>query len=252
MARFFYQNRCYVFGSSLEVIPDIFSLPRIGAGHDGYVFLFNNKSLKLLKYNITLRKEKGLMTFAKVVYFKNELNLKRFAKPIDILLDDEGVYAGYVMDYLEDITSDDKKDCPTYRTIIDFTCGDFINTTNQLEDDFNELSRKKVLASDINSGSYIYTTDFIKLCDMDKYQLNNSYVADRNKAMLNYVLAKYLYYAMDLSCNLDKEQLKKINNWVKKMTNSSKFIDSLRKEIGSNYDVPIKDFIKDKIKTLSK
>ena len=41
MARTFYQNKTYVFRSSLEVVPDIFSLPRIGAGHDGYVFFFN-------------------------------------------------------------------------------------------------------------------------------------------------------------------------------------------------------------------
>ena len=209
MARTFYQNRTYVFRSSLEIVENIFALPRIGAGHDGYVFRLNNKALKLLKYDISLRKEKGLMTFAKAVYFQDELDLKRFTKPIDILLDEEGVYSGYVMDYLEDVTSEDKKDSPIHRSIIDFTCGDLIHAANQLEEDFAKLSKKKVLASDINAGSYIYTTDFIKLCDMDKYQVSSTDVTERNKSMLNYVLAKYLYYAMELSENLDKEQLKK-------------------------------------------
>ena len=102
MAREFYQHKSYVFRSSPEEIPNIFTLPRIGAGHDGYVFKFNDKALKLLKYDISLRKEKRLMTFAKAVYFQEELDLKRFTKPIDILLDEEGVYSGYVMEYLEE------------------------------------------------------------------------------------------------------------------------------------------------------
>lgn len=252
MARTFYQNKTYVFRSSLEVVPDIFSLPRIGAGHDGYVFRFNNKALKLLKYDISLRKEKRLMTFTKAVYFQDELDLKRFAKPTDILLDEEGVYSGYVMDYLEDVTSEDKKDLPIHRSIVDFTCGELVHTANQLEEDFVELSRKKVLALDINSGSYIYTTDFIKLCDMDKYQISDRDVTERNKSMLNYVIAKYLYYAMELSDSLDKEQLKRINAWVKKMTNSRQFIGSLEKEIGRSYSTPIREYAKHKVKSIIK
>lgn len=252
MARTFYQNKTYVFRSSLEVVPDIFSLPRIGAGHDGYVFRFNNKALKLLKYDISLRKEKRLMTFTKAVYFQDELDLKRFAKPTDILLDEEGVYSGYVMDYLEDVTSEDKKDLPIHRSIVDFTCGELVHTANQLEEDFAELSRKKVLTLDINSGSYIYTTDFIKLCDMDKYQISDRDVTERNKSMLNYVIAKYLYYAMELSDSLDKEQLKRINAWVKKMTNSRQFISSLEKEIGRSYSTPIREYAKHKVKSIIK
>ena len=252
MARTFYQNKTYVFRSSLEVVPDIFSLPRIGAGHDGYVFRFNNKALKLLKYDISLRKEKRLMTFAKAVYFQEELDLKRFTKPIDILLDEEGVYSGYVMEYLEDVTKEDKKDLPIYRTIVDFTCGDLIHTANMLEEDFAELSRKKVLALDINAGSYIFTTDFIRLCDMDKFQIVNNNVIEGNKSMLNYVLAKYLYHAMELCSELDKEQLKEINTWVKKMTNSRQFISSLEKEIGRSYSTPIREYAKEKVKTIIK
>ena len=252
MAREYYQHKSYVFRSSPEEIPNIFTLPRIGAGHDGYVFKFNNKALKLLKYGISLRKEKGLMTFAKAVYFQEELDLKRFTKPIDILLDEEGVYSGYVMEYLEDVTKDDKKNLPIYRSIVDFTCGDLIHTANMLEEDFAELSSKKVLALDINAGSYIFTTDFIKLCDMDKFQIVNSNVSERNKSMLNYVLSKYLYHAMEFCTELNKEQLKQINAWVKKMTNSRQFIRDLEKEVGKSYSTPIREYAKEKVKTIIK
>ena len=252
MARIFYQNKTYVFKNGSEVIPNIFTLPRIGAGHDGYVFRFNNKALKLLKYDINLIKEKGLMTFSKVSYFQERLDVKRIAKPTDILLNEDGVYSGYVMDYFEDVTSKDKKDLPIYRSIVDFTCGDLIHAANQLEEDFSELSKKKVLAADINAGSFIYTTDFIRLCDMDKYQISDRDVTERNKATYNYIFAKYLYYAMELCNELDKEQLKKLNTWVKKMTNSRQFISSLAKEIGRNYSVPIREYAKDKAKEIIK
>ena len=103
MARFV-EHKQVVLRSTLEVIPDISALPRVGAGHDGRVFKFNDKALKLLKYDISLRKEKNLMTFSKATYFLDELDLKRIIKPIDILLDSEGVYTGYVMEYLDDVT----------------------------------------------------------------------------------------------------------------------------------------------------
>ena len=82
----FSQSKQVIFRSDLSVVPNIYDLPKLGAGHDGRVFRFNNKALKLLKYDISLRKEKDLMTFAKATYFLDELNLKRIVKPIDILL----------------------------------------------------------------------------------------------------------------------------------------------------------------------
>ena len=41
-------------------------------------------------------------------------------------------------------------------------------------------------------------------------------VTERNKLMLNYIVAKYLYYVMKLSDNLNKEQLKKLMFGLKK------------------------------------
>ena len=86
-----------------EVISNIYELEKIGAGHDGYVYRFNDRALKILKYDIKLRKEKRLMTFDKAIYFRNKLNLERIVHPIDILLDEDGIYTGYVMKYVDNL-----------------------------------------------------------------------------------------------------------------------------------------------------
>ena len=244
----FNQSKQVIFRSDLSVIPNIYELPRLGAGHDGRVFRFNNKALKLLKYDISLRKEKDLMTFAKATYFLDELNLKRIVKPIDKLLDDDGSYTGYVMDYLEDVTNPKKKGMPIYREVSDFSCGDLINSTHELIEDFNELTKKNVLATDINRGSYIFTTDFMHLCDMDKYQMGLVRVEDLNKSRLNYVVAKFL--AVVMSKDLDKEQLKKLNVWLKQVVNSRNFLELLENEIGTDYRSPISEFAEYKVKKI--
>lgn len=244
----FVEHKQVVLRSTLEVIPDISALPRVGAGHDGRVFRFNDKALKLLKYDISLRKEKNLMTFSKATYFLDELDLKRIIKPMDILLDSEGVYTGYVMEYLDDVTNPKKKDSPIYREPEDFCCGELINSMHDLIEDFNELTRKNVLATDINRGSYIFTTDFMHLCDMDKYQTGLVRVEDLNKSKLNYVIAKFLFIIM--SKNLDKDQLKKLNNWLKKVTNCRDFLELLECEIGTDYRTPISEFAEYKVKKI--
>lgn len=244
----FNQSKQVVFRSDLSVIPNIYDLPRLGAGHDGRVFRFNDKALKLLKYDISLRKEKDLMTFAKATYFLDELTLKRIVKPIDLLLDDEGTYTGYVMDYLDDVTDSKKKGTPIYREASDFSCGDLVRVMHELNEDFNELTRKKVLATDINRGSYIFTTDFMHLCDMDKYQTGIVRVEDLNKSRLNYVIAKFL--AIIMSKDLDKEQLKRLNEWLKKVVNSRNFLELLESEIGTDYRTPISEFTEYKVKKI--
>lgn len=244
----FVEPKQVVFRSTLEVIPDINALPKVGAGHDGIVFRLNDKALKILKYDIDLRKEKNLMTFSKATYFLDELNLRRIVKPIDILLDSEGIYTGYVMDYLEDVTSTKKKGTPIYREPSDFSCGELIHSMHDFIDDFNELTRKNVLATDINRGSYVFTTDFMHLCDMDKYQLGLVRVDDLNKSRLNFVIAKFLYIVM--SKGLDKEQLKKLNIWLKQVVNSRDFLESLECEIGTDYRAPISEFADYKVKKI--
>ncbi len=238
-----------VLRSDFQVIPDVFQLEKIGAGHDGVVFHYGDKVLKVLKYDITKRKEKGLMTFDKAVYFKDELNLKRITQPVDILFDRDGVYTGYAMNYLEDISLDKKKESPIYKRPSDFSCGEFIYSILELEDDFSELTRKNVRANDINRGSYIYTSSFLYLCDMDKYGISSS-CFDSNCSTLNFVIAKFIYYEMLKRGNYDKQKLKELSAWVRKSSNSRMFISEVKKEIGSDYTALIGEYVDYKVKRI--
>ena len=243
-----------IFNDTLESIPNVYELERLGAGHDGMVFRYNDKALKILKYDINLRKERKLMTFEKALYFKNNLNLKRIEKPRDILLDSVGVYTGYVMNFLDDITLDSKKGSPIYKQVGDFSCGDLIYVASELEEDFNELTKNRVLAKDINRGSYIFPADFLHLCDMDKYDIlsNKSLGADDlNKRALHFTIAKLLYYEMQKTGNFDKLELKQLSNWVKKCSNSRTFLHELDMEArASDYSCPIGEFSKQKVKKI--
>lgn len=241
--------------STLETIPNIFDLKRIGAGHDGVVFQYNDKALKILKYDILIRREKNLMTFDKALYFQNELSLKRIIQPIDTLLDSEGVYSGYVMPLLDNLADDRRRNSPDYKSPGTFTCGDLFRTTYELEEDFSELTSKKVVAKDINRGSYIYTSSFLHLCDMDKYLslLNSSTtlsIEDANKRALNFTIAKFLYYQMLEGNSFDKLQKKQLENWVKTNSNSRTFMGKLRAEIGGDELYPIGEYAREKAKTL--
>ena len=72
--------------------------------------------------------------------------MKSFVYPAVFMKDSEGVYTGYVMEYLDDVTNPKKKDSPIYREPEDFSCGELINSIHDLIEDFNELTRKNVLA----------------------------------------------------------------------------------------------------------
>ena len=72
-----------ILDSSHEVIPNIHVLEKLGAGHDGIVFRYGDKALKLLKYDVTLRRKKGLMTYDKAIAFSDNLDLRRITNPID-------------------------------------------------------------------------------------------------------------------------------------------------------------------------
>ena len=162
------KNKKIVLQSNLENVINTSQLEKVGAGHDGIVFQYNNIALKLLKYDINLRKEKNLMTFEKILYFINELTLKRIVKPIDIILDLEGVFCGYAMVFLNNLASDSKKGTSEYKDPGDFLCSDLDCASFELSEDFTILTNKKVIAKDVNRGSYIYTENFMKLCDLDK------------------------------------------------------------------------------------
>lgn len=239
-----------IFRNNLEIVPNIYDLEKVGAGHDGIVFRLGDKVLKVLKYNIEDRKEKGLMTFEKAVFFQDEFDFNRIIQPKDVLLNEDGIYTGYVMDYLEDVTTDKMKDSPVYKQPGDFTCGDLIQSVNDLGEDFNDMTKKKVVAKDLNRGSYIYTADFMHLCDMDKFLMNCYGAEDFNKKALNFAIAKHLYYEMLKTDTFDKQQLRQLSNWIKESSNSRTFIQKLTTEIGHEYTTPIKEYAKEKVKTI--
>lgn len=249
------KNKKIVLQSNLENVINTSQLEKVGAGHDGIVFQYNNIALKLLKYDINLRKEKNLMTFEKILYFINELTLKRIVKPIDIILDLEGVFCGYAMVFLNNLASDSKKGTSEYKDPGDFLCSDLDCASFELSEDFTILTNKKVIAKDVNRGSYIYTENFMKLCDLDKfiYPNNNALsISDTNQKMLNFTIAKFLYYEMLKSGDFTKSELKLISKWVKKATNNIMFINELSKEISTSLTEPISEYAKTKVKSIIK
>lgn len=234
-----------------EVIPDVYKFERVGAGHDGYIFRFHDKAFKILKYDINLRKEKGLMTFEKALYFQKNLHLERITQPTGVLLDQDGIYVGYVMDYIDNLASDKKKGTPQFREPGSYSCGDLINSWTALTDDFEQLSSKGVLVRDINRGSYLYDYDFLHLCDTDKYELHNK-PTDLNQSALNFTMAKFLLYEMEKTEPLDKSQKKILSQWVKKSSNSRNFYSEVKSDIGNGYSTPISEYAEYKVKTLLK
>ena len=94
-------------------VSDVYKLQRAGSGHDGIVYKYKDLVLKILKYDAITRQKQGSMTYEKALYFMSELELKRITQPIDILFDVDGVYTGYAMKYLEDV-SEEKDDFTMY------------------------------------------------------------------------------------------------------------------------------------------
>lgn len=122
--------------------------------------------------------------------------------------------------------------------------------TSELEEDFNDLTNNKVCAKDINRGSYIYTDNFMYLCDVDKYSIGGQGIEDLNKKAVNFTIAKFLFYEMIKEANPDKQQLKQLSNWVKKQSNSRMFLKALRNEIRNDNDTLIHEYTKSKVKTI--
>lgn len=244
------ESKSVILRSDLELIPNIYQLQKLGAGHDGEIYKYKNLVLKLLKYDVQIRKSKGLMTFEKTIYFQEELCLRRITKPIDILLDNDGIYVGYVMNYLEDLSNSKLNTKSVRKTIGDYTLEELICVISDLIVDFETLSNKKVVGRDINRGSFILTEDFLHLCDMDKYQNDASNARDLNKRNLNFVISKLLYFEMMNFDFVDKMERRKLIEWIKCCCNDSDFIFSLLKEITNDNSVNIHDYAVKKVKKL--
>ena len=85
---YFIKPKQLYLGNNFIPIPNVFKLDRVGAGHDGFVYRDDDVAYKVLKHDIDERKVRGLMSFEKARTFST-LDVKRFAKPIDVLIDEK-------------------------------------------------------------------------------------------------------------------------------------------------------------------
>ena len=235
-------------GNNFKEIPDVFSLERVGAGHDGFVYRDGDVVYKVLKHGIDGRKERGLMSFDKAMNFQT-LDVNRIIKPDDVLIDEDGVYAGYVMHYYEDLSKKDEEGI-VKKQIGEFTVEDFLTSVSELCDDVSELTKRGIVIKDINRGSYIFSSDFLHICDMDKYFLNRGQALRINWNQLNFIVAKLMYFEkMEREGYFKDNEFaneinKRMNKWVSKSANASNFIRTLETELsGSNLNSPLSEFV---------
>jgi len=235
-------------GTNFKEIPDVFSLERVGAGHDGFVYRDGDVVYKVLKHGIDGRKERGLMSFDKAMNFQT-LDVNRIIKPDDVLIDEDGVYAGYVMHYYEDLSKKDD-DGVVKKQIGEFTVEDFLTSVSELCDDVSELTKRGIVIKDINRGSYIFSSDFLHICDMDKYFLNRGQALRINWNQLNFIVAKLMYFEkMEREGYFKDNEFaneinKRMNKWVSKSANASNFIRTLETELsGSSLNSSLSEFV---------
>ena len=235
-------------GTNFKEIPDVFALERVGAGHDGFVYRDGDVVYKVLKHGIDGRKERGLMSFDKAMNFQT-LDVNRIIKPDDVLIDEDGVYAGYVMHYYEDLSKKDDEGV-IKKQIGEFTAEDFLISVSELCDDVSELTKRGIVIKDINRGSYIFSSDFLHICDMDKYFLNRGQALRINWNQLNFIVAKLMYFEkMEREGYFKDNEFaneinKRMNKWVSKSANASNFIRTLETELnGSNLNSPLSEFV---------
>ena len=246
---FKHMKKGIVFMANHNHIENVYALPHIGSGHDGFVFEYGDLALKLLKYDISKRSKDKLMTFEKASFFCRNLKLKRIEAPIDILLDEDGIFSGYVMHRIEDLASEKYVGTPIAKKPGEFTCGQLLWAASELGEDFSQLSSKGIKAKDINAGSFLYPADYVHLCDVDKYQLSKDSSLEReNMQKYRYTLARLLYLQMGQGCS--KEELKALNTWVKRCSNNPAFVKELSSDIGSCFSEPISEFASHKAKVL--
>ena len=219
-----------ILDSSHEVIPNIHVLEKLGAGHDGIVFRYGDKALKLLKYDVTLRRKKGLMTYDKAIAFSDNLDLRRITNPIN---------------------SPKKEGTSLYKKPTEFTCSDLFDSMLELALDFENLTDNKILVSDVNRGSYIYTDDFLHLCDMDKYQIYSAGdLASKNNTTFNFVISKMLFFMMQYDNEFSSQERKQLSAWVKNCSNSPEFLSTLLEEVYKKRDESIGEFVNVKVKKI--
>lgn len=212
-----FRNLRVNFAACHRVIDDVSSLKRIGAGHDGVVYFDGDYAIKIFKGDIDTLLKKDLMTYKKALLF-SKMNLKRIISPIDVLLNDDGVYCGYPMKYI---------DCDSSKSMYDYSCDLLVNSIYDLQSDFANLSSRGLEAIDINMGSYLLdSSDFLYLCDVDKYkEVERDTVRDRNTSHLNYAIARFL------GTQMFPDLVKDRNTYVKKSSNDRLYLNGIERQI---------------------
>ena len=164
--------------------------------------------------------------------------------PEDAFYTEDDEFAAYTMPFVHDYS---KEIGALNISPGDFYYGDFLDAILDLEQDFEELNKAGVVAREINRGSFLYDLEFLKMCDIDKYQIGVKRPNELNRNMLNFIIAKVIYYQI-LEEGANKEKLKALNNWIKKTCQSSNFVPDLKKKLEKE---PTK-LINEGINTLSK
>lgn len=221
-------------------------MPKIGSGTDGTLYLYEKLALIILKYDNETRKKRGRMAFDKVTYFIQELKTKRITFPKDILLDENGIYCGIVMDYL------DKRN-ENNLCLSQFQVDALVQFVEELILDIElELTPKKVVPNDINFGSYCVTSSFFQLCDTDKYLVAQEYSSLKNQDKMHYILAKSIYYLIFYSYQLNQLEKRKWQKWVKLQVREKKFYQTLQAEIKENHFENMEEYLSYKRKIILK
>ena len=154
----------YYFASdlkSIELTPNC----QIGKGTDGTVFKYNQLALKILKFDNKIREKNGQLDFEKAQFFVREVNAKRINFPNDILLDENGIYSGIVMNLIPSLS-------PNQIDLRQYAMDDLFLFIEELTEDYKKvLTPKKIIPKDINFGSYCISSNFLQMCDIDKYMI---------------------------------------------------------------------------------
>lgn len=151
------------------------------------------------------------MTLEKFETLK-DVKTKRIIMPEDAFYTEDDEFAAYTMPFVHDYC---KETGALNISPGDFYYGDFLDAILDLEQGFEELNKAGVVAREINRGSFLYDLEFLKMCDIDKYQIGVKRPNELNRNMLNFIIAKVIYYQI-LEEGANKEKLKALNNWIKK------------------------------------
>lgn len=221
------------------IIPNINSLKRLGAGHDGRVYKFEDKALKIVKYDQETREKKGLMTLEKILYFIEKCHMRRMTNPKEILNYTDGQFSGYSMKYVE----------TTSKSFFEFQCKELLECVLELQADFEILNQINVAAKDINSGSYILSNDLLHLCDLDKYEIKPHYQAVAiNRTALNYAIYHFLYlcYRSLFNDEIEKLERKILSEIIKVNSNRNNVVLHLTQELKPYLNATIREYYEDK------